>query len=924
MSKKDEVEINGISFTAQEMSVVSELKKGATYREIAEKLSVSVKAIDYHMKNLKEKTKTDSRRELLDFFEKNKENLVVKKVSILSNDKRFLHALILILTILLTVVIFLYPREQKPLEITNVSNFSDNFLNRPHVEDKVIQKLKWQKGIRTVVIFGTGGAGKTTVARKVVSLLKGDVKFEINAETEKTLYNSFMELADHLAVTPDQRREIDIIRSLQDVEYRKKRLVRLISMLLKQKNDWVLLIDNVGLFESIKEYFPVNEEIWGQGCVLITTRNQNLGDNNFIKRESMVNVGRLEEQEKRELFSSIVFGKEFAKLDFADRKNISEFLIVVPEFPLDVCAVAYYIKNTHITLDEYSQLLRKSINELNAEQRELMRENSGYSETRYGIISSSLGEILNNKNEYKLLLLALCLLDSQNIPKYVLKDIAGTINADNFIRKLRERSLITDSGTEISIHRSNHKIGYDYVKEILTDEEIASGIHTITDVLFDKAEKKLTLLPHLEAMLSKISNVKGAKIVSDRSKLLSLIAGILRTKSYKMGEALTCLNKVISLNDEYKYLDELSLAKVKSRIGEIYTVMNKNSMADKYLSESLKVFQDNTAEKVHAYNMLGIVRMRQKKFEQSNRCFTIALDQLQSAQIGEIDKKLFESTIYENMSFNYFMDGINRSNARTAVGIMKKAIKVLSHEKFDKFEETVTRRNVQKAKLAGIYNALALYQQALDLAQETEDMINKSGYDNADTLYVKGIIARERGLSNLRLNKVSRAYKYFEEAKAIFTKLMKGDYLFKLKCHEAECLIRLNRLDEAIRVCENVFNEKDRERNNYSDLFYDTCLYHAAVAEYRKKNFDASRKYFKDFFRNVKVLCREILTEQTYCDLEKQKAFNENSKDMREYFENSLKVFEAIYWKDYELTKYYVEKNLLLTKRGDFQADSGK
>ena len=924
MGKREEIEINGIRFTTQEMSVVDELKKGATYREIAEKLSVSVKTIDYHMKNLKEKTKANSRKELLDFFEKNKENIIVKKVSVLSNDKRFLRALIIILGVLLAVIVALYPREHKSLEITNVSNFSDNFLNRPHVEDKIIQKLKWQKGIRTVVIFGTGGAGKTTVARKVVSLLKGDVKFEINAETEKTLYNSFMELADHLVVTPDQRREIDIIRNLREVEYRKKRLVRLISMLLKQKDDWVLLIDNVGLFEGIKEYFPANEEIWGRGCVLITTRNQNLGDNNYIKRESMVNIGRLEEQEKRELFSNIVFGKEFAKLDFEDRKKISEFLIVVPEFPLDVCAVAYYIKNTHISLDEYSQLLRKSINELNAEQRDLIRENSGYSETRYGIITSSLNEVLNNKNEYKLLLLTLCLLDSQNIPKYLLKDIAGTINAENFMRKLRERSLVTESGDEISIHRSNHKIGYDYVMEILTEDELAAGVHAITDVLFDKSERKLTLLPHLESMLSKISGVKGKKIITDKSKLLTLMAEILRAKSYRVGEALACLNRVISLNDKHKYLDVYSLAKVKSKIGEIYTVMNKNSLADEYLSESLKVFQDNTAEKVHAYTMLGIVRMRQKKFEQSNECFTTALDQLKSARIGEIEKKLLESTIYENMSFNYFMDGINRSNARTAVGIMRKAIKVLSHNKFDKFEEAVTRRNVQKAKLAGIYNALALYQQALDLAQEVEDAINKSGYDNADTLYVKGIIARERGLANLRLNRVSKAYKYFDEAKSIFTKLMKGDYLFKLKCHEAECLIRLNRLDEAVRVCENVFGEKDRERNNYSDLFYDTCLYHAAVAEFRRKNLSGSQKYFKDFFKSVKVLCREILTESTYRDLEKRGAFNENPKEMREYFENSLEVFEAIYWKDYELTKYYVEKNLLLPKRSDSQDDDGK
>ncbi|MBO6056413.1 MAG: hypothetical protein J6P84_05565 [Alphaproteobacteria bacterium] len=925
MSKKYEVDINGIRFSSQEMAIVEELKKGATYREIAEKLSISVKAIDYHVKNLKEKTKANSKKELLDFFEKNKENLIVKKILILGGDKRFLRALILILLILLGVTALLYPQKHKPLEITNISNFTDNFLNRPYIEDKVIQKLKWQKGIQTVVIFGTGGAGKTTVARKVVSLLKGDVKFEVNAETGETLYNSFMELADHLAVDPDQRKEIDLIRNLQNVEYRKKRLVRLISMLLKQKDSWVLLMDNVGFFENIKEYFPANEEIWGQGCVLITTRNQNLGNNNFIKAESLVNIGRLEEQEKKELFSNIVFRKEFAQLDLEDKKRVSEFLVTIPEFPLDVSAAAYYIKNTNITLEEYSQLIAKSINELNSEQRDLIRENSGYSETRYGIISSSLKEVLNNKAEYKLLLLALSLLDSQNIPKYILKDIAGTLNADNFIRRLREKSLVTDSGAEISIHRSSHKIGYDYITELLTDEELASSVHAITKVIFHNADKKLTLIPHLDAMLSKISKVKGEKIAGDKSRLLLLISEILRTKSYRMKEAMEYLGKVVEINEGNNCLGEYNLARVKFRMGEIYTVMNKISLADKYLVESLKVFRDNSLEKVHAYMILGIVRMRQRAFEQSNECFTFALKHLQFAQMEDVRKGLFESNILENMAFNYFVDGINRDNTRASVDIMKKAIEVLSHEKFDKFEPAATRRNVQKAKLAGIYNALGEYQQALGLAKEAEKALDKAGYYNADTLYARGIIALERGLAYLRMSKVSRAYKYFLESESFFSKLMKGEYLFRVKCHEVECMIRLNKLDEAMQICENVLNYEDkgghtygdRERNNYCDLLYDTCIYHAAIIGYRKKNFDVSQKYFQDFFKNIRKLCKEILPESTYHDLEKQKAFDESFKSMRGYFENSLKIFEAIYGKNYEFNECYVGKNLLLTKRID-------
>jgi hypothetical protein len=49
---------------------------------------------------------------------------------------------------------------------------------------------------------------------------------------------------------------------------------------------------------------------------------------------------------------------------------------------------------------------------------------------------------------------------------------------------------------------------------------------------------------------------------------------------------------------------------------------------------------------------------------------------------------------------------------------------------------------------------------------------------------------------------------------------------------------------------------------------------------------------------------------QKYDGLIKLNAFLENLSDLQTCFENSLHVFEAFYWKDYEFTKYYVEENL--------------
>jgi hypothetical protein len=150
------------------------------------------------------------------------------------------------------------------------------------------------------------------------------------------------------------------------------------------------------------------------------------------------------------------------------------------------------------------------------------------------------------------------------------------------------------------------------------------------------------------------------------------------------------------------------------------------------------------------------------------------------------------------------------------------------------------------------------------------------------------------------------------EAKEIFSKSGSGDYLFRLKMHEAESLLRLDRTDEAFKACESMFNAPDRERNNYCDLFFNTCYYHAAVIKYKQNDIASARDYFWKFFASMRDLCRNIFSKEKYADLIKQNAFDEHPSDIRTCFENSLKVFEGIYWKDYEFTKYYVEENLKL------------
>ncbi len=68
-----------------------------------------------------------------------------------------------------------------------------------------------------------------------------------------------------------------------------------------------------------------------------------------------------------------------------------------------------------------------------------------------------------------------CLLDSQNIPKILLRSSWGSIITDEFLGCLRRDSLITDSDNDFSMHRSTQNIGLDYMLSIMTvDEQVES------------------------------------------------------------------------------------------------------------------------------------------------------------------------------------------------------------------------------------------------------------------------------------------------------------------------------------------------------------------------------------------------------------------------------------------------------------------
>jgi tetratricopeptide (TPR) repeat protein len=507
-----------------------------------------------------------------------------------------------------------------------------------------------------------------------------------------------------------------------------------------------------------------------------------------------------------------------------------------------------------------------------------------------------------------------------------MKTCADSIAVDKFIHNLRKNSLVAGGKDDFSIHRSSQSIGLDYILCVLTAEEKKQILENLISIVtpYEKLETlphdlaKLT--PHLEAFLQKLSNGGFPDFSAGKGRidLLITLGNIHCYQAYRLDDALSHFQEALELNKKYKCLDQTAVASINLKIGEIYTIMSANDSALSYLEKSLNSLRDNLTELAKNYRLIGITHMRKDRFQEANRYFEKAIAVLDQEPVNDALLRERKSNIYSDMAFNYAMNGINRNDAPKAVDIMKKAVELLATAKIDPRSECYKkirgRLVIHMARLAGIYNALGKYDPALQTAQEAEDIIKKSGTVDTDIIYAQGIIARERGLAHLRLNKVPEAYDYFTEAKKIFSRLNVGAYLFRLKMHEAESLIRLNRLDEAFQACESMFSTRDRERNNYCDLFFNTCYYHTAVIKYRQGDMKSATNYFAKFFVSMKTLCKNILSPERYNALVKLNAFWENPPDLKTCFENALRVFEVVYWKNYEFTKYYVEENLKLAK----------
>lgn len=556
-----------------------------------------------------------------------------------------------------------------------------DFLPREKIIKDMDDHLKNENEINTIALVGVvgiGGAGKTTLARYYGKSKKdAPIVWELNAETKESLIASYESLAYTLAKTEDLRKELIFIENIQKTEEREKQLLNFVKNLFKQYPNWVLIYDNVESFSSIKNYFPQDAESWGKGNVVITTRDGNIQYSGYVSIKNVIHVDELSNNESLTLLSKILYEKTPNFLSKEKQEEILNFLKNIPPFPLDVSVAAHYMKNNHINFEQYLKHLDNYNEYFEKAQKILIKEMTDYTKTRYGIINSAFESIINENKNFKDLLLVVCLLDSQNIPKIILEKYTDNITVEQFIKTMRKHGLVTHELTKngrflFSLHRSTQALGLAFLTFNLQNtslKHIEKIIDTLNSYIDDTIEQEALhninpLSIHIETFLSHkdILNSQKLSIIKDKlgyiyyyylrryddakkileyqlkeasqfnnSDRMPLIKVILSAIYFELGE----INKLHSITKDlllahksYFKKENLLVARLLSHLGHVYSYIGENSKSKELLEQSLQLYEQISLKKHpgmartltylgNTYRKLGLYQNAQQAFDKS-------------------------------------------------------------------------------------------------------------------------------------------------------------------------------------------------------------------------------------------------------------------------------------------------------------------
>lgn len=649
-------------------------------------------------------------------------------------------------------------------------------LQRPDTLQSIDKCFDKPQEIQTVALVGIGGAGKTTLAHQYVRSQKASVVWEINAETHESLKASFGDLAQTLAITDEEQK---IIRGIQDINNsaeKEDKIIQFVKKHLRTVPSWILIYDNVEKFSDLQKYFPNNLNTWGRGKVIVTTRDSNILNNQFV--HYVIPVGELSPDQKLNLFVKVMSNKDF-KLD---KEEIKKFLAKLPPYPLDISVAAYYIRATNVTYASYLEYVDKYNKDFIKVQENLLKEATNYTKTRYGIIALSLHELIRTHEDFSGLLLFISLLDSQNIPRELLNKYKDNAVVNNFMYHLKKYSLINTQSLynsslipNFSMHRSTQSISIAYLMRKLNLYEnkqlLRSIVKTLVDYIdevIDKEElsKLKNLIVHCETFLNhdKLLDDMMRRDIHSALGAMYYILSDYEKSCHFLELSLIDANKHNKTNGQHSKnssVNPLSLI----YLGNAYRRLGNQDKARELLEQGI-----NQYKKMGFQNHFGLAR---------------ALAYLGNVyrRIGDYEtaRDLLEDSIerYKKLGFNHiglargyvYLGNVYRNlgDYKNASCSLKQAMKI--YEKYDKNHPGLGRA---MAALGNVYRDSGNLDEAKNLLEHGLDIYKKNF--TTDHIHI-GWILVHLGNTYRELKDFQKATKLLEEAFLIYEKNLTNNHL---------------------------------------------------------------------------------------------------------------------------------------------------
>ncbi len=670
--------------------------------------------------------------------------------------------------------------KQKPIYSDLIIPNEPLLLYRPHLMNKIEDKLTKDKGIHVVSLIGEGGAGKTTLARQYSRLQKAPLKWEFNAETEESLLASFEDLAYALTREEKDKKIWRELKETQDSKERAKSILAFVKKKLKSMGSWILLYDNINNFNDARDYVPLNPDVWGDGKVIITTRDKNIQNNIFINPQNVILVDELAEDEKYTLFSTIMLASQPShhSTNFQDNE-IKKLLLDIPSFPLDIITAAYYIKDTRISYQEYTKRIKELKEDFAREQECLLKEISNYTKTRYGIITIALDKIIKIDPNFKELLLFISFLDSQNIPKDLVESYKQKPTVEKFIRSLRKHSLITHETPlqgkshklSLSIHRNTQKIILAYLMPSFDEASFQKLVQRMAKVIENyaavsiKHESSLSLrflTGHMEIFLQNCNMLTH----STKADLMSKLGYIyLNIGEYNRAEHF--LKESFEIYKNLPRDHSLKMAWTLKNLGELQIPLCRFKESKHYLEKSLQFYKKssviNQIEIANVLKLLGDVHRGEGNLIEAENAVKQAL-YIFSQQLGEDSKEAALSLRTLGI--------INRNKGDfiKAHAFLRKSLEI--HTKI--FGKGHIKTSQISTLLGRNYRNLGYFLNAKDLLEKNltiyEAYYGQNHVDTAETMF-------SLGAAFLDLGNILKAKKYCEKSWHIFKNYYGLDHL---------------------------------------------------------------------------------------------------------------------------------------------------